>query len=42
MTVDLEQKQRDIEKYEESIYYSARYAGACFASDLLPSSGVES
>lgn len=31
MTVDLEQKQRDIEKYEESIYYSARYAGECFA-----------
>ncbi|GAA5990806.1 hypothetical protein JCM10908_000025 [Rhodotorula pacifica] len=26
MTVDEAQKQRDIEKYEESIYYSARYA----------------
>lgn len=31
MTVDLEQKQRDIEKYEESIYYSARYAGEWLA-----------
>ncbi|GAA5863451.1 hypothetical protein JCM3774_005295 [Rhodotorula dairenensis] len=26
MAVDLEQKQRDIEKYEEAIYYSPRYS----------------
>lgn len=30
-TINPEQKRRDIEKYSESIFYSARYSGECFS-----------